>query len=152
MKDLNILQRTMPRPWTFLLHLFREYGLNDGVCGLFLPTCPFRKARHIIEAQALLVNGVDSVVSVCSFEFPPSFAMTLCEEGSSNRLVIPKSSPLLRGKTQTQSQKPTVHPNGAIYLSRISFLKKNEILFQRQRCRIPNGQGFLRRYRRTLRS
>ena len=90
------------------------------VFGVFPPTSPFRKAHHIRESFQLLLEPVDSVISVSKYSFPPAFRM---EIDDSKSITVPQSSPLLSGNTQVGNQKLFVHPNGAIYWSWVnSFL------------------------------
>lgn len=92
-----------------------------SVLGLLLPPVPFRTAVHVREAAALLDEGIDAVVSVTAFEFPPQFAVTL--DGSGLIRPLLPDSPLVSGRTRSQDQAPTFHPNGAVYLGwRDSFL------------------------------
>ena len=111
-----------------LLFILQEYDINHGICGVFLPTSPFREVKHILESWKMLTEEVDSVISICQYECPPSFSLYLdqWEKG----LQFPDNSPLLRGNTQFQLQPKAYHPNGAIYLSKISSIKINKSFFQ----------------------
>mgnify|MGYP006307627141 CR=1 FL=1 len=80
-------------------YLLERKSIYD-ICGVFPPTSPFRNAYHIKEAFCLLQDGIDNVVSVTQYSFPPSFRMTLNADTS---LSIPSSSPLVAGNTQTNN-------------------------------------------------
>jgi len=42
---------------------------------LLLPTCPLRTKKDLLEAINLLDRGIDSVVGVTDFDFPPTLAL-----------------------------------------------------------------------------
>lgn len=107
-----------------VLSILEEDGLGpefDAVA-LMLPTAPLRTARHIREAFSLLEPGVDGVVSLTEYEFPPQLSVRL--EGGSGRITpVFDPSPLLTGDTRSQDQATIFRPNGALYLQRMeSFL------------------------------
>jgi CMP-N,N'-diacetyllegionaminic acid synthase len=108
-----------------LLCILNKYGYQKGSCGVFLPTSPFRQAKHIQGAIKLLTATADSIISVCEFEYPPQMAIDAHMEEDHLVLDIPQHSPLANGITQTSSQTKMYRPNGAIYFSRIeNFLKR----------------------------
>jgi CMP-N-acetylneuraminic acid synthetase len=86
------------------------------VISLLLPTAPFRRAEHVKAGFSLLEPGVDAVVSVSPYEFPPQFGVLLDEATSAIRPFV-EPSPLQTGKTRSQDQARVYHPNGAFYFA-----------------------------------
>ena len=105
----------------------------EGICGIFLPTSPFRHQKHINEAMNLLYPGVDSVISVSHFSAPIEFRMQFFQD-QSLRLKIPEESPLIKGRTRSQEHEDFVHPNGAIYLSYINSYIEHNSFFSGNVC------------------
>lgn len=113
-----------------LMAILQERKIKSGICSIFLPTTPFRTAKHICEAFIKLKPNVNSVISICDFHIPPEFSMRYKDGGE--YLCIPKNSPLRIGKTQSQTQSKSVHPNGAIYIAEIEeFLKTKSFFMDR---------------------
>jgi CMP-N-acetylneuraminic acid synthetase len=83
---------------------------------LLLPTVPFRRPETVRAAASALTPEVDAVVTLCRYDFPPQFAVTL---DGGDRLLVPvfDPSPLVSGRTRSQDQVPMLHPNGAIFLA-----------------------------------
>ena len=111
-----------------LRHVVRRQiaaGYSFCICGLFLPTCPFRTSDDIRRAWQLLDEDTDAVVSVQQYKIPPQFALLVDEK--SRALPAWGDSPLLSGRTRTDQQKPLHHPNGGIYMgwSKVCLEKKS---------------------------
>lgn len=87
-------------------------GLNDDDFLVYLqPTSPFRSARHVGEALALLADGrSQSVVSVREMTQLPRYAMEIQEDG----LLAPTDF-WHRGTGNRQTSTKLHCPNGAIY-------------------------------------
>jgi len=92
---------------------------------LLQPTCPLRKNYHIDDAIIKIVeNNQNSLISVCDVEgYHP------------NRMKIIKKNLLYnyiqnKAEDMTPRQKlPKVYiRNGAIYISKVNYLKKNKVL------------------------
>tara|TARA_B110001450_G_C17532867_1_gene445342 strand:- start:122 stop:820 length:699 start_codon:yes stop_codon:yes gene_type:complete len=92
---------------------------------LLQPTCPLRKAHHVDEAIIKIINNnQNSLISVCDVEgYHP------------NRMKIIQKN-LLYNYTQNKAEDMTPRQklpkvyirNGAIYISKVNFLKKNKVL------------------------
>jgi len=80
---------------------------------LLLPTCPFRTAQHVKEGFNLLSKGVDGVISLTTYEFPPQLSVNLEDD-----LIKPvfEPCPLITGNTRSQDQKIIYRPNGGFYI------------------------------------
>jgi CMP-N-acetylneuraminic acid synthetase len=95
---------------------------------LMLPTCPFRRARHVREGMALLTPEVDGVISVTNYEFPPQLGVTLETGDIMKGFVDP--SPLLTGNTRSQDQAPVFRPNGALYGAWLESFRRERSFFK----------------------
>jgi len=83
--------------------------------GQFLPTAPFRTSADIVKAVKRLDPGVDSVVSVAEYEFPPQLALS---HDADNMLhACDPSDPFGTNRTRSKDYPKRFHPNGAIYVS-----------------------------------
>jgi len=102
-------------------------NVNYETIAIMLATCPFRNSTHIREAYSLLENHVDNIVGVCEYDFPWESAISINEEKIAEFPINP--SPLIEGKTRSQDRSKFYHPNGAIYISRISSLLRFENYF-----------------------
>lgn len=111
-----------------LLDVIETLGCRSGICGLFQPTSPFRRAEHIVDAYELLNDDTEAVISVSCYSPPIGLRLRL-EGNTSGRLLVPPESLLLSGKTRIQEHDNYVHPNGAMYLSRIESLIKYRAFF-----------------------
>ncbi len=100
---------------------------NYETIAIMLATCPFRNSTHIREAYSLLENHIDNIVGVCEYDFPWESAISINEDQVAEFPINP--SPLIEGKTRSQDRSKFYHPNGAIYISRISSLLKFENYF-----------------------
>ena len=99
--------------------------------GLFLPTCPFRKAQHIIEAAALLENSDYSVVSVCPMVDPLQLSLTIDKTSNIiNPNAILNPSPLVTGQTRSQDFETYYRVNGGLYIAWLDQFRKNDNFFQ----------------------
>ena len=119
----------------FLHHLVTEGGAGEGcdALALLLPTAPFRTVRSVRGVAAMLTREVDSVVSLCRYDFPPQFGVYL-EEATGEIRPAFDPSPLLSGATRSQDQAPILHPNGAVYMAWIDAYRQYGT-FYRGRCR-----------------
>lgn len=109
-----------------VLKLFR---VQQGICGIFLPTSPFRNSRHIVNAMKLLKSDIDCVISVTQYSAPIAFRMHFMND-QSPQLKISADSLLKQGKTRIQEHKLYVYPNGAIYISNVGFFMEKKSFFQ----------------------
>lgn len=95
---------------------------NYETIAIMLATCPFRNSTHIKEAYSLLEDHIDNIVGVCEYDFPWESAISINNNQIAEFPINP--SPLIRGKTRSQDRSKFYHPNGSIYISRISSLLK----------------------------
>lgn len=101
--------------------------------GLFLPTCPFRKAQHIIEASQLLDPLDFSVVSICPMINPIQLSLTIDESSNIiNPHAILNPSPLVTGQTRSQDFKTYYRVNGGLYIAWLDQFRAKENFFQGQ--------------------
>ena len=89
-------------------------GIYYDICGLFLPTCPFRTSEDIKNAYKLLDKNTDSVVSFKESTVRPEFMFSKDENDYALPLI--KNSSVFSGKTRMQDYETLYYPNGAIYL------------------------------------
>ena len=82
-----------------------DYDKFDQI-GLFLPTCPFRTAKHISDGIRLLGKDDFSVVSVCEMNDPLQLSLSLdLKTKIINPEAILSPSPLVTGSTRSQDFK-----------------------------------------------
>lgn len=100
-----------------LAHALKEMdrlrGTPFDVVVMLQPTCPLRKASHVISAVTLLhEGGWDAVWSVtrADLKFHPLKQLTMEEDGSMN-LVLPEGRKIIA----RQQLYPTYIRNGAVY-------------------------------------
>jgi len=107
---------------------YQEKNKDYDQVWLFLPTCPLRTKKDVLDAQKLLVNNVDSVISITEYDFPPSLGLLKGAEG--NLIAYDQSDPWRTGNSRSQDH-PVVHrPNGAIYGSWCSSFKYNKNFYK----------------------
>lgn len=92
---------------------------------LALPTAPFRKAVHIDEAITLYQGSNRPVFSAVEYDFSVNFAFY--RDGRLDWKPVLKDNPMLTGNTRSQDQKQAFHPNGALYVRRVSDLAAPEL-------------------------
>lgn len=91
---------------------------------LCLPTCPLRNEKDVTNAQEMLTAGVDSIISITEYEFPPSLGLL---KGSRGELVsYDHADHWGNGNTRSQDHATVYRPNGAIYGSCTQSLLKNK--------------------------
>lgn len=80
---------------------------------LTLPTCPLRTSIDIHNANDLLTEKVNSVISITDVEFPP----TLSLDKKSNHFIHSwhESKPWENGNSRSQDHPIKYRPNGAVY-------------------------------------
>ncbi len=104
-----------------LLNALTYYEANDYTPDLIIllqPTSPFRTGEHIQEALALLDNSCDMVVSVKETKANPY--SVLFEENQEGLLEKSKKGNF----TRRQDCPQVLELNGAIYIIKVSSLKK----------------------------
>lgn len=113
-----------------LKHLIQErnaQGCYFEQCAILLPTCPFRSAQDIIEADKLLDGSLESVVSMATLPVIPEFIFIQGDNGQAKRAF--NEGDLIHQKTRKQDYPDRFYPNGAIYLSRVKPFLQHETFF-----------------------
>lgn len=80
---------------------------------LLLPTCPLRTAEDIKNAQGLLTDSVDGVISITEYEFPTTLTLKYNDDGTIEDGNPEK--PWVNGNSRSQDHPISYRPNGAIY-------------------------------------
>lgn len=93
-----------------------------------LPTCPFKKAKHVIEAYELFEknNKEASVISTTKFDYPPQFGFT---RGNNNEIIMTHPEAFDK-TTRSQDMKEIVHNNGAFWIASIERYLKNKTFYK----------------------
>ncbi|MEG0375473.1 MAG: pseudaminic acid cytidylyltransferase [Raoultibacter sp.] len=107
-----------------LVEVLDEYARRgffyDEVCCIY-PTAPFVTSEKLIGANALHEDGVDTVLSVTRFSFPPQRGMVIAEE----RLEYWQ---LENANRRSQDLEPVFHDAGQFYFCRTKALHACETL------------------------
>lgn len=92
--------------------LIKKFNLqpNDLIVQM-LPTCPLRSINTIKKLVDYSIFSKKNSFSVSKYDFHISFALSI---NNNNWKPLIKNSPLITGKTQSQTQKVFYHPNGAL--------------------------------------
>lgn len=98
-----------------LLEELQEQGEVFDQCCLLLPTCPFRSAQDIRDAQKLLSPDDNAVISMRTSPTVPDFIFKVDQNLKAEPLV--ENSRVLHGQTRSQDYPDMFYPNGAIYLA-----------------------------------
>ena len=91
------------------------------------PTSPLRTPNHIYQSLALIENDMtlDSVITVTEVGHPPFWMLR-----KSGTLLIPFINDNIDySKIRRQDLETIYQPNGAVYVTRRSLLRENEVLF-----------------------
>ena len=100
------------------LHRFQQVAL-------LLPTCPFRTAQHIVEADALFKEQkAKFLVAVTELDFPVAQALQVTEDGR-----MKKAFPDLFSSTRSQDYPRHYRPNGALYFADVPALQTQRSFF-----------------------
>ncbi len=91
----------------------REQNQGFDQIWLLLPTCPLRSETDLQQGLQQLNPQVDGIVSVTEFEFPPSLALAVDEQGFLSGYG--ERNPFAEGDSRSQDHKPAIRPNGAFY-------------------------------------
>ena len=89
-----------------------------------LPTVPLRNTEHVSQAIELFESTQKPIFSATEYGFPISFSFY--KDESVGWSPVFDHSPMITGNTRSQDQKQAYHPNGAIYVRKISDLEKPE--------------------------
>jgi N-acylneuraminate cytidylyltransferase len=119
-----------------VVDLIKNIASRDGYAdkydkiGLFLPTCPFRTAKHIQEGIALLTEDDFSVISVTEMEDSVQLSLSLERNNTANLEALIRPSPLVTGETRSQDFKRLHRVNGGFYISWIKKFIEKDNFFQ----------------------
>ena len=126
----NLYTKTKSKIFDYLKHdLIKKFNLtkNDLLVQM-LPTCPLRSIKTIKKAVNFSLITKKNCFTVSEYDFHISFSLKIYKK---KWAALFKNSPMLTGKTQSQSQKKYYHPNGAINcLFAKSLNKKVKSIYQ----------------------
>ncbi len=110
-----------------------EFGDTATVIVCLQPTTPFRQAHHIDEAiDTFLASGADSLISIREQDYPPWWMFEI--EGDRLRAAF-EHNPKTNVFNLSRKVFPTVYrPNGAIYVTWIDSLLRNDQLVNPDDC------------------
>lgn len=120
-KVIDLIKQIADRP---------GYAEQYAKIGLFLPTCPFRTAKHISEGYKLLSEDDFSVVSVCEMGDPVQLTLTIDEEQVMNPEALLSPSPLVTGHTRSQDFQTYYRVNGGFYIAWLEKFRQVDNFFQ----------------------
>lgn len=103
---------------------------NFDYIGLFLPTCPFRTSKHIVEGFELLSESDFSVISTTEMQDPIQLSMTIGNNDIANPEAVLNPSPLVTGDTRSQNFDKYYRVNGGFYISWLEKFIDKENFFQ----------------------
>ena len=104
-----------------IFHAISLYEKEFDIIAYFQPTSPLRKEKNIKEAFKLFADkNAKAVISVCKSDHSPLWANTLPEDGNMKDFI----SSEIKNKNR-QEIVNYYRLNGAIYISYISYFKKN---------------------------
>lgn len=111
-RDINHSKKKS-KIFDYLKHdLIKKFNLqpNDLLVQM-LPTCPLRSINTIKKLVNYSISSKKNSFSVSKYDFHLSFAISINDK---NWKPLMKNSPIITGKTQSQTQKVFYHPNGAL--------------------------------------
>lgn len=109
--------------------LIKKYKLNkNDLLVQMLPTCPLRSIKTIKNTINYSLKHDRNCFSVCEYDFHITFGLSINDK---KWKPVFKKSPMITGKTQSQTQKKYYHPTGVINCLRIKSLgKKIKSIYQ----------------------
>lgn len=110
-----------------IVRLSENGSLGEGWFMLCLPTAPFRTYSHVQELLRLWSADQKPRFSACEYPFPVQFSFSIDDTGEWSPKF--EDSPMLTGKTRSQDIAKLYRPNGALYLHKVSSLKKNKTFY-----------------------
>lgn len=110
--------------------LFKKYKLNkDDLLVQMLPTCPLRSVKTIKNTINYSLQNNRNCFSVSEYDFHITFGLSIKNDKWTP--VFEKKSPMISGKTQSQTQKKYYHPTGVINCLHVGSLgKKVKSIYQ----------------------
>lgn len=119
-----------------------KYLNKDDSIIMLLPTQPFRSISSINEMINYHIKENQNIFSCREYSFPLSFSFEINSKVSFEPVF--DNSPLLTGNTRSQDQKIYYHPDGSVYLLKISSLKKNNnTIYKGARPIIINNSNYI---------
>lgn len=104
---------------------------ESDYCVLLQPTSPLRTYKHIVNAIKLAQDGeLETVFSVCETEHSPLWSLTLDVQNNVKSFLSYKSL-----QTRSQDLERYYRLNGAIYVTRVGYLKKHKKLISDKNSR-----------------
>ncbi len=97
----------------------------DDVFLMGLPTVPLRTSLHVKDAIELFEQKEKAAFSATEYGFPVSFSFY--QKDDSSWEASSPNSPMISGNTRSQDQRPAYHPNGAIYIRKVSDFSNNQL-------------------------
>jgi CMP-N-acetylneuraminic acid synthetase len=95
---------------------------------LLLPTCPLRTSEDILNANEMLTEDLDGVISITEMEFPPTLGLNKSDDGIIT--ASDESDPWVNGNSRSQDHPTVYRPNGAIYASWGKNFKENKNFYK----------------------
>ncbi len=103
--------------------LIKKFDLNKkDLLVQMLPTCPLKSVSTIKKAIDFSIMNNKNCFSACEYDFHITFGLSI---KNNKWKPVFKNSPMITGKTQSQSQNKFYHPNGIINCLWIQNLLKN---------------------------
>ena len=109
------------------INFYKSIGRSYDIIILLQPTSPLRTSVDIDNSFKLLSKDVKAIVSVCELDHSPLWSNVL-PTNNSLEFFLKEDVQGLRSQDLPQYYRL----NGAIYLSRINYLKTNKIFFGNQ--------------------
>jgi len=102
------------------INFYKEKSIEFEYILLLQPTSPLRITKDIDNAFKMISNDTKALVSVCETEHSPLWSNTLPDDLSMKDFIRPK----IKNK-RSQDLPKYYRLNGAIYISKIEYLKEN---------------------------
>ena len=103
-----------------------DYLSKNDIITALLPTCPFRKSKHIVEAFKLFKSHEDIpfLIGVTEYDFPIQLALKK-DTTDTMKMVFKEGY----NTTRSQNIEKRYHPNGSIYIANVGAFLKNNTFF-----------------------
>ena len=95
---------------------------------LLLPTCPLRTFNDMRNANLLMNEDVDGVISITEMEFPPTLGLNKTNDDIIS--AYDKSDPWVNGNSRSQDHPTVYRPNGALYAAWWDSFDKNRNFYK----------------------
>jgi CMP-N-acetylneuraminic acid synthetase len=102
-------------------HTLDNIDMNPIAMMLLQPTSPFRSTKQINESIKLFdKSDTNSCISLCKIQFPPEWSISIGEKNLNFPFWSSKESPF---NLERQQLPAYYKPNGAIYITRVGYLR-----------------------------